>query len=297
MVRFLNALDRFLSAILPVLYLVGTATATISYFSDGALPDTIAVTGLVLGFAVESHTWLQVRRCRESWSLYSRTPHDDAQYPLVASQLKVAIGLLALLGTFSFFSSLLFLQGWHPASEFIPVVWQRLIRAVVIPALVIASSVLAPLHEDPSAELAKASATILRQTLKDVADQVRTQIAEAKASGAPLTPIAAALLLDNADPRGARRLRTIHDGLAESRGELVPHRPGPRSGDGPAPVATQRRRKKNSDPEGTVRRLLAADPRMPLSQIMKRARVSMAQAGQLRKMVLAEMDDPQQAAS
>jgi hypothetical protein len=291
-VRFLGALDRLLSGILPALYLAGSAAATISYFTNGAVPDATAVTGLLLGFAVEAHTWLQVRRTREAWTILSRLGKDDLQRELAVRQFRIAVGILALLGLFACWNSQLFLQAWHPASDMIPVVWQRLIRGAVIPVLILLSGVLVPLHEDPSAELAKASAMILRETLRDVAAQMRDQIAEAKEHGQPLAPIATALLLDAQDPRGARRLRTIHEGLQETRGEVVHVEPGEK----PISLPTHRRKRKKGapDPEAqlaTVRRLLASDPNLPLSQLMKRAHVSMSAASQLKKQVKAEMDE------
>jgi hypothetical protein len=295
MVRCLSALDRFLSGVTPVLLLLAMASATISYFSGGAIPDVEAITGVMAGFATEALTWLQVRRTREAWAVYSRTPKDDPGRELVGRNLRVTAGVLALLAGFSFFNQLLFLgQSWHPSSTMIPVAWQWLVRAAVLPVLVLVSGVIAPLHEDPSAELARASASILRQCLRDVSDQVRNQIREAKERGDPLAPIATALLLDAQDPRGARRLRTIHEGLQETRGEVVPHH---EAGNAPISLATHRskkRKKAASDPEaqlGTVRRLLAGDPRMPLSQIMKRAHVSMSVASQLKKQIVAEMNE------
>jgi hypothetical protein len=127
---------------------------------------------------------------------------------------------------------------------------------------------------------------------------MREQIREAKEQGQPLAPIATALLLDAQDPRGARRLRTIHEGLVESRmGEAV-STVEIRQGDKPVSLVTTRKKRKKqpTDPEAqlsTVRRLLAGDPDLPLSQIMKRAKLSMAAASQLKKQVKAEMDEQQ----
>lgn len=305
MVRFFQWLDDLLSQIVPVAYLLGTLAATISYFS-GVFPDATVATGICLGAAVEAHYWLQQRRTREAWGLLSRLGRDDLQRDIVLRQFRVQVSILALLGLFSAWNSNLFLAAyWHPAATAIPTWLMILVRGSVVPVLILLSGALVPLHEDPGADLSRASAKILRSTMRDTVQQMKQRIKEARERGSDLAPVTVALLLDASDVQGARRLRMIHEGLRDTEGEETPastreRRAGPDE-PRPIPLATRRRRarkgKRTTDPEGTVRRLLAATPDLPLSQLMAKGHLSMSMAHQLRKKILAEMNGQQEVAA
>lgn len=297
MVRFFQILDDVCSQIVPLCYTLGALSGTLAYFSGATIPGATLAVGILLSIAVELHLFLCQRRCRQAYALLSHMAQDDPGRKAAVRQFRVQIGTLILLGAFSAWNGANFLAGaWRPTDGAIPAWIQVGIRSAIVPLLILLSGALVPVAEDTSAILSRTAAKILRQTMRDVADQMHQQVREAKEQGASLSPLVTALLVDAGDPRGARRIRTIHEGLQESRGEAVPTLNSLES-DKPISLATARRSKKRKragtrDPEGTVKRLLSANPKLPLSQIM-RAGISMSEAAKWRRIVLAEMGEQQ----
>lgn len=214
MERLLERLDGAFSTIVPLLYLVGLAAGTLAYFTDIRLGFTLTV-GVCLALAAEVHSFLQQRRLRSLWAVFTRPNLDEDTRESLVKQLWVQGGILAGLVAFSAYNATAFVAStWTPAPGWLPASVQIGIRGLVVPVLFLLTGFLSPLTVDAGAILAHASREMLHHTIKTTVKQWRTRIARARKRGLNLAPVAVALMLDAGDTDGARRVQMIDSGLA-----------------------------------------------------------------------------------
>lgn len=318
MVRFFEKLDDLFSQIVPLAYLLGLAAGTVTYFG-GAIPNPVVAVGVCVGIAAELHFWLQQRRVRAAYGVLARMNQKDPRREVLLKQFRVQVAILVALGLFSMWNSNLFLASyWHPATSIVPDWLQSFIRGSVIPVLLWLTSSLMPLTEDPSAYLTRNANQILRKMLKETLRQMKGRIKKARKRGADLVPVSVALMVDIGDSDGARRLRMISEGIAEAEGETTgptytapfftdqptwtpPNGPGglPMPPDNeyapPQPLYPRPRPKARtaeearSDAETVIRNLLAQNPEMPRTEIMRRGHIAMGDVDYWRPIILREM--------
>ncbi len=214
--RALERLDAAAATLVPLAYLGGILIGTAAYFSGIILDAGIAV-GLALAFAVEVHGFLAQRRVRATWARLTRLAADDPARAVVGHQFRVHVALLGFLVALSMYNGAAFLAStWPVAPGFLPPALQIAIRAVVLPALFVASGFLVPLHTSAGDVLRGASAEMLHRTVRATLRQWRRRIARAESRGLDLAPVAIALLLDAGDTEGARHVHLIAEGLASA---------------------------------------------------------------------------------
>lgn len=224
--RLLERLDALASTIVPLLYLAGLSLGTLAYFT-GITADFNLAVGSALGFAVECHSFLQLRRTRATYGALSRMAEYDPRREQMARTLRVNISILAVLVAFSAYNATSFAaETWHPIGGFLPVALQVAIRGLIVPAFFLLAGFLSPLTQDAGALLADASHSMLHKTLRTTLKQWRKRVGRAEKRGLDLAPVAIALMRDAGDEDGARRVALIADGLNAAEGVTPPTGPG-----------------------------------------------------------------------
>jgi|GEM_PF-5169722 len=224
--RLLERLDRQMTVLVPLTYLVGLFLGTAAYFSGLILNAGVAV-GIALAFAVEVHGFLEQRRVRLAWTTVSRIAEDDPKREVLDVQLRLHIGILVGLVLFSIGNGIAFWASvMHPLSAGTWV--QVAIRGAVIPLLFLTTGALAPISSDAAALLSQAADDMLYSTVRTSVRQWKRRVKQARKSGVDLAPLAVALMLDAGETDAARRIQLIADGLvAAEQG-----RPQPPTGGG-----------------------------------------------------------------
>lgn len=220
--RTLERLDAAASTIVPLAYLAGLMLGTMAYFTGVTLNLGLAV-GVALAIAAECHAFLEQRRCRALYSMYGRMTDADQRQRL-AGQLRLHVGILAALVAFSAVNATAFAtETWRPAPTFLLPNWLQIgIRGAVVPAFFLLTGALSPLSVGAGDELASASRSMLRRTLRATLKQWNARIDTARRTGVDLAPVAVSLMLDAGDLDGARRVQLIAHGLdAAERGALA----------------------------------------------------------------------------
>ena len=221
--RLLEKLDGLMSTLVPLLYLAGLAAGTLAYFSGLKLGFALTV-GVCLAIAAEVHSFLQQRRVRALWAMFTRRTLDDETRESLERQLWVQGGILAGLVAFSAYNATAFVAStWTPAPGFLPAWLQIGIRGLVVPVLFLLTGFLSPLSVDAGAILASASRDMLHHTIKTTVKQWRQRIKRARKRNLNLAPVAVALMLDAGDMEGARRVHMIDAGLARAESGAPTH--------------------------------------------------------------------------
>lgn len=224
--RVLEKLDGAFSTVVVLLYLGGLGLGTVSYFA-GIVTDLGVGAGIGLALALEIHSWLQQRRTYEAYATWTQARRAGAEEDAVIDRRKTFFTNLlvfSLLLSFSMFCSVMFTATyWKPVTLWPPYAVQLVLRGSIIPVLFALTAMLAPLHTDASALLAKTSHDMLDRTLRQMRRQWYGRITKAAKGNLDLSPIGVALMEDAGDREGARRIQLIAAGLdrAEGHGPAV----------------------------------------------------------------------------
>jgi hypothetical protein len=299
MIRFFQWLDDTLSSLVPLCYLLAGAAAAVAYFG-GFVPDAVVAVGTLVGFAVETHAWLQQRRVRAIYGSYARMTEKDPKRPILFRQMRTQVIILGVLVVFSMFNSNLFLANfWHPSSEYLPAWAQFAIRGSVIPILFLLTGFLTPLTEDAARFLSRVSNRDLNTLLRAHRKDTKRRIKALRHAGGDLTPVVVATAVDLGEPDVARRMRLLSEGLKEAEnglgtGVYISPQLGEVEYVDPTPISRYRQPSRTAeeameDGETIIRNLLAQNPRMTRQELMKRGHVGMQVVDHWRSKVLEEM--------
>jgi len=141
--RIFDAIDGALSAVVPLLYLIGVAAGMLAYFSGILVQFDVAV-GVCLAVAAECHAYLTQRRMRMARARLNRATVRDEAYgqpeAIYTHQRNILIALIA----FSTYNSVQFVAStWHP-SGWLPGWLQILVRGAIVPGLFYLAGELTP---------------------------------------------------------------------------------------------------------------------------------------------------------
>jgi hypothetical protein len=224
--RFFDAIDGALSALVPLLYLVGLAAGTLAYFSGILVQFDVAV-GVCLAVATECHAYLTQRRMRMARARLNRATVRDEAYGQLEAQYTRQRNILIALIAFSTYNSVQFVAStWHP-SGWLPGWLQILVRGAIVPGLFYLAGELTPLITEPGDVLAHASREMTFAAVRTVSKQCGRRLRRARRRNLDLAPIAVTLLHDAGDVPGAARIRLIAEGLTAAEEGRMPLPPAP----------------------------------------------------------------------
>jgi hypothetical protein len=220
--RLFDALDSALSAVVPLLYLIGLAAGTLAYFSGLVLEFGSAV-GVCLAIAAECHSYLVQRHMRMARARLNRATIRDEAYAQLEAQYIRQRTVLLLLIAFSTFNSIEFVAStWHP-SGWLPGWLQILVRGAIVPGPFYLAGELTPLITKPGDVLSHASREMTFAAVRTVSRQWGRRLRRARRRNLDLAPIAVTLLHDAGDVPGAARIRLIAEGLTAAEEGRMPH--------------------------------------------------------------------------
>lgn len=224
--RVFDALDSLLSALVPVLYLLGLAFGTLAYFSGLVVEFDVAV-GVCLAVAAEFHSYLVQRRMRMARARLNRATVADAAYGSLEAQYTRQRNILIALLAFSVYNSVQFVASTWTPTGWLPGPLQILFRGAVVPGLFYLAGELTPLITEPGDVLAHASREMTFAAVRTMSQQWRRRLRRARRRNLDLAPIAVTLLHDIGDVPGAARIRLIAEGLTAAEEGRMPLPPAP----------------------------------------------------------------------
>lgn len=325
MSRFLDWLDEAAGGVIRIAYLIWGIVAVAAYFGDGTVDRSlshllIAVAPWVLASALEVHTYLTARRVRAAWQTTQAAVDGTEERGRAIAALKVNLGILAGLLSFSMWNQLQYLgETWQPPHTVLalPGPLAYLIRAAVTPLAFMAAAFLAPVGASLSAQVQSEAHHVAAAAFKVARQQWRARLQEMKRQRLDVT---AALVQLVEDPAERRIIGTIHQamypGEDPSRALVLIEDPRPPAGPGspaalpggsnpasPAPErrrrqpvialvddAGTRRRRRTASAEMRVRALLEKTPGLAAKDIARRLHISDSTASKYRRVVEAERD-------
>ncbi len=218
--RIFDHVDNVLSAIVPLLYLIGLAAGTLAYFS-GLIVDFNVAVGVCLAVAAECHSYLVQRRMRMARARLNRVKVSDEAYAQLEAQYTRQRNILIVLLLFSVYNSVQFVASTWTPTGWLPGPLQILVRGAIVPGLFYLAGELTPLLIEPADVLAVASRDMTFAAVRTMTQQWRRRLRRARKRNLDLAPIAVTLLHDAGDFPGAERIRRIAEGLsAAEKGRL-----------------------------------------------------------------------------
>ena len=252
--RILDWLDEAAGGVIRLAYLTWGIVAVAAYFSDtGAVPHPVtlvlnAAAPWVLAGALETHTYLTARRVRSAWQEQISAALGSEAHTKASGALKVNLGILAGLLTFSVYNQLQYLAAtWTPpASPLTPGgPWPYLIRALVTPSAFMAAAFLAPPPSGIVAQVEAEAHGFARFVFQIARRQWRDKLREMKRQRRDVTGLFVQLV---EDPAARHFLETIHAGIYDGTPASPLALPSPTSApetripaaSDPAPLAPER---------------------------------------------------------
>ena len=190
---FLDWLDEAAGGFIRLAYLLAGITAVAVYFGAGHLPPAVesalnAALPWSLAFAVETHTYITARRVRAAWQDPRRVG------------LRVNVAVLAGLLAFSSWNQLNYLsETWTPPHSAIvlPGWLPYIVRALVVPAALMAAAFLAPLAQPVAAQIEAEARSVLADVFRIARKQRRQMLKTAQRDGRDMTGALVELVTDD----------------------------------------------------------------------------------------------------
>lgn len=268
MQRFLERWESGIRQLIPLAYLAGLLAGTVAVFSGFTIGGRVA-TGILVGIAIELHTFFLERQTRADYALWRAEQTKAAGGRLKASIYPLAV-MLVLQGACSVVFTA---ETYHPTGTALPLPVMVVAIGLITPGLAFLAGFLIPLQRSPTEMLAEASHTMLGDTMTSVQKQWYSRVRSARKGGHNLAPVAQALLEDAGHGDHARRLSLMDAAIP---GGTSPRPPAPK----PTRTTKTRRprpptRRKSDIDElrdrryATLRTKLADEPNLTLSQAQK----------------------------
>ena len=211
-------LDRWAAVAIRVLYFVGAFFSIVGFFSQQAYdsPAFNFFMNFALGGAFVAHEVLQSKRVALLRKRVLRAAPDEL--PKVKAAFKSDLYIFLGLSFFSFVALWTHFYSVAHHTTPIPLDVYLPIQAAVLVGLSFAATLLMDSEDDAVEILHRAESEMLFSTIKRSTKQWKKRLAAAVRNRHNLAPITMSLMEDVGNADGARRIRLIEEGLAQTEG-------------------------------------------------------------------------------
>lgn len=226
MERIGSRVDRVLSNVVRIAYVVGLGLAFISYFSSTFVdsPEISWGLGIGLGVAFILHEFLVQRRIISLWNKLSRLRKDADERKHLRTQFGINLGMGAVIFVADVFFGWLYYSQLLMHQNVLDPGIEAFLRPAILGVLFLMSSMLAPVEDDPAQIIADTHADMLVKLSRETRHQWNTRIERAVDEGRNLATVAADIMQLSGDVDRAQLMDAIESSLEKAAPGTVPVR-------------------------------------------------------------------------